>query len=310
MSLLREIQDAATSGATPLADVLRKCKILAARLQNKAFARWVDLELNGYPENEPLPSYRVIDPVQSKGHFVSLTHQGTFPIPLGVIPTPELRERFGTSKSRSSVAYHEALLARTQDDDAGIFQAPWPADLVARIQSKIIQGSVCTSAWQVIPRGTVVQLLDSVRNRILDFAIEIESEAPDAGEAALGGPPPVSVERVNQIINANIFGGTAYLAAGAGITQSPQTLVVQNDLESLRVYLRNQLKVDSSDIGALEAAIREDPAPTPEKGLGPRALAWLAEMTKKGASGAWSIGKEVSTDVLAAALKSYMGLPP
>jgi Mg-chelatase subunit ChlD len=39
MSLLREIQDAATSGATPLADALRKCKILAARLQNKAFAR-------------------------------------------------------------------------------------------------------------------------------------------------------------------------------------------------------------------------------------------------------------------------------
>jgi hypothetical protein len=93
MSLLREIQDAATSGATPLADVLRKCKILAARLQNKAFAQWVDLELNGYPEDEPLPAHRVIDPVQSKGHFVSFAYQGTFPIPLAVIPTSELRVR-------------------------------------------------------------------------------------------------------------------------------------------------------------------------------------------------------------------------
>jgi hypothetical protein len=85
---------------------------------------------------------------------------------------------------------------------------------------------------------------------------------------------------------------------------------VQNDLESLRVYLRNQLKVDSTDVAALEAAISEDPAPTPEKGLGPRALAWIADMAKKGASGAWSIGKEVGTDALVAAVKSYMGLPP
>jgi hypothetical protein len=109
--------------------------------------------------------------------------------------------------------------------------------------------------------------------------------------------------------NEPLFNGTTYPAIGSGITQGPQTLVVQNDLESLRVYLRDQLKVDSSDVAALEAAIGEDPAPTPEKGLGPRALAWIAEMAK-GASGAWSIGKEVGADVLAAAVKSYMGLPP
>jgi AbiTii len=48
MTLLREIQAAATDSKTDIATVLRKAKILAARLQNLEFRSWVDQELNGY----------------------------------------------------------------------------------------------------------------------------------------------------------------------------------------------------------------------------------------------------------------------
>ena len=68
MSLLREIQDAAVNSEVELATLLRKCKVLAARLGNGEFKSWVDNELDGYKSPDGLPDYRVLT-VNSKGHF-------------------------------------------------------------------------------------------------------------------------------------------------------------------------------------------------------------------------------------------------
>ncbi|WP_411860517.1 AbiTii domain-containing protein [Klebsiella aerogenes] len=58
MSLLREIQQAATDPSFDLPSLLRKCKILASRLGSPEFKQWVNFELNGYPDlgNLILPS--------------------------------------------------------------------------------------------------------------------------------------------------------------------------------------------------------------------------------------------------------------
>src|SRR5260370_27025950 len=58
MSLLREIQSDLASAGTDVTSILRKCKILAARLESEEFARWLEWELNGYPESQPMPEYR------------------------------------------------------------------------------------------------------------------------------------------------------------------------------------------------------------------------------------------------------------
>jgi hypothetical protein len=57
MSLLREIQNDLSSSGSDVPTVLRKCKILAARLGSNELASWVDFELNGYPESQPIPEY-------------------------------------------------------------------------------------------------------------------------------------------------------------------------------------------------------------------------------------------------------------
>lgn len=48
MSLLREIQDAATSSGVQVSVALRKERILAARLGHEPLKRWVGNELDGY----------------------------------------------------------------------------------------------------------------------------------------------------------------------------------------------------------------------------------------------------------------------
>ncbi len=47
MSLLTEIQAAATDPSHSTADLLRKCQILAFRLRHEPFKQWVGHELSG-----------------------------------------------------------------------------------------------------------------------------------------------------------------------------------------------------------------------------------------------------------------------
>lgn len=49
---------AAIDEHTPIATLLLKCQLLAARINHDEFATWVDLELNGYARGAKLPDYR------------------------------------------------------------------------------------------------------------------------------------------------------------------------------------------------------------------------------------------------------------
>ena len=104
MSLLREIQQAATDPDVDLPSLLRKCKILANRLGNPAFKQWVSYELNGYPDLDKLPDYRVFD-VEVRGYFTGSFNRmlDNANIPPSCIPK-ELREILFTCRMNAPVA--------------------------------------------------------------------------------------------------------------------------------------------------------------------------------------------------------------
>lgn len=211
MSLLREIQDAAVSSEVELTTLLRKCKVLAARLGNDDFKQWVDNELGGYNNVEELPDYRILH-VNSKGHFSGPFNSGlnNADIPLSCIPE-EFRENLSQSNMREPIASLEALVAKS---DGGTASEPWNPDFVAHVGQNIYKGMNCMQAWKVIPITGVIAALDAVRNRILSFVLEIEAEAPDAGEAAINSNP-VPQEKVHQIFNTYISGNVQNVATGS-----------------------------------------------------------------------------------------------
>ena len=211
MSLLREIQDAAIDSEVELATLLRKCKVLAARLGNAEFKRWVENELSGYDDKEKLPDYRVLN-VNSKGHFSGPFQSGlrNADIPLSCIPE-KFRENLAHSYLMQPVAAMEALV---EGSTSGTAQEPWNPDLVAYVGEEIYKGMNCMQAWKVIPITAVIAALDAVRNRILSFVLEIESEAPNAGEAPINSNP-VPQERVHQIFNTYIAGNVQNVATGS-----------------------------------------------------------------------------------------------
>ncbi len=156
-----------------------------------------------------------------------------------------------------------------------------------------------------MPRSEIVGLLDAIRNRVVRFALEIETQAPDAGEGSPGGTP-IAHESVTHIFNTNILGGTNIAVGSAHVTQTVQ--VQAGDLESLKSYF-SSFGVEQQDLESLEQAIKDDPAPKGGQGFGTRVTGWIGNMTAKAASGGWKVGLAVSGELLAAALRAYYNLP-
>ena len=211
MSLLRQIQDAAIDSSIDLPTLLRKCKVLAARLGNDDFKRWIDSELSGYDHTDDLPEYRIFG-VNSKGHFSGPFGSGlrNADIPLSCFPE-DFREILGHSYFTQPIAAMASLVA---DGKSGTLQEPWNPDLVAHFGQRIYENMVCMQAWKVIPTSALVAALDTVRTRILNFALEIEAQNPAAGEA-MANEKPVPQETVQHIFNTYITGDVQNLASGS-----------------------------------------------------------------------------------------------
>lgn len=246
MSLLRDIQNSAVDTHVPLTSLLRKCKVLAARLGSKEFKVWIDNELNGYSSKEGVPQYRVLR-VNSKGHFSGPFQTGlrNADIPLSCIPE-QFRENLRTSYLMEPIAALESLV---ENADSGLAQEPWNPDLVVYVGQQIYDGMNCMQAWKVIPINSVVASLDSVRTRILNFVLEIETEDPDAGEAPVNSVP-VPPEKVTQIFNTYITGNVGNVATG-GKNFNQETRLAEHDKE-LFAQILNALSRSTADTKAIE----------------------------------------------------------
>ena len=235
MSLLRRIQDATVDPKFQLADVLRMCVILAARLDYPAFKEWIDQELNGYSDCGSLPDYRTLKDLSCRGHFVGslgtrlkngMIHSMSLP--------EEFREVVSTKHVLESVSFLENTVSQANKNNSSILAAPWDANSVAFFGSEIYENMVCLDAWTDVPTSSLVAVLDTVKSRILDFVIEIEAENSRAGDAELGKKPiPDSV--TNNIFNNCILNQHHQTASSGAFLQTH----IQGTAHMSKQYINN-----------------------------------------------------------------------
>jgi hypothetical protein len=200
MSLLRDIQTELSAAAPNLPSVLRKCKILAARLGSEEFGRLVEFELSGYPEERPLPNYRHLT-CALYGNFMNSAWQANRQsLSVELIPV-EHRESFRRIEFREGIAKVLAL-----EKGARINKN----DLIQFFEGEVYPGLNCVGIWLEIQPGEFQQLISAVQTRILDFVLKIEAENPAAGEAALH-TQPVPPDTVRSLVN-NFYGPVGGLA--------------------------------------------------------------------------------------------------
>ena len=295
MSLLAEIEKAAVEKDTDLATLLRKCKVLAARLGSVPLEDWVLHESNGYPEGVAVPAYRKWG-AHIIGHFIDPVGRqmsGVF-VPPHKIPDA-VRPRYTQVEYRYSVATAEFALAAGGDGT----QTLSTGSLSSLLHGVMYENFQCHQAHAQYSNQNLVAMLDAVRNRILDFVLALRKVAPNAGDQGT----QVEVQRVTQIFNTTIHGPVGVV----GTSNNSIINVTMNDWATLAQFLVSQ-GVAQPDIDELQAAVTAEPKPEGGR-WGPRVSAWIGKMVGKAADGSWQIGLGAAGNLLAQALTAYYGLP-
>jgi AbiTii len=249
MSLLRKIQDATVDPTFQLADILRMCKVLAARLEYPLFNEWINQELNGYRSSKQVPDYRILKNLGSRGKFFgsygsSLTNAA---IPSVCLPE-EIREAVSTKYVMISVSALESTVGQAKPTNHLILRAFWEADAIVMYGSDIYEGMVCGQAWTDIPVASFVAILDTVKSRILDFVIEIESEAPNAGDAE-PGEKPIPDKEIGYIFNKYILNQYNQIA--------PSGIVIQAHIQDTYMSDNYVNNLQGANIGNMANTVKD-----------------------------------------------------
>lgn len=178
MTLLEEIRDAAVDGNSDLSTILRKCKVLAAKLGSKPLQDWLIWESGGYPESADVPSYRVY-PLAVRGQFAGPGGVKILPIPSIYLPdrAKRLYERYAC---RQSIATIEKTVKENGIRQKLTVGASDLAILLGDV-GEVYEGRNCIHAWAEFPSGNLVEIVNAVRDRILDFTLALQKEVPDVG---------------------------------------------------------------------------------------------------------------------------------
>lgn len=302
MNLVRQLRDEIVDDAKPVSSVLRRAKILSARLDDPEMKRWLGYELNGYQDWGELPAYRMLhSPLLGtfSGPFGSSVTG--YSIPVSLLPE-NVREHANDLPVSHPVREIEAMVSSHKE---GLRNAlPTEAVLLSRDNIQMSGGMVLVELYHPISRANLEGILDAVRTRFLDFLLGLQELDEDIleSEAALDRLPK---EEVARTFNLTVYGDHNIIAPHSTLGDVRIQTVQAGDIGSLTGFLE-KIGIPAEDRDELREAIQEDGEPPPGT-VGQRIQAWIGHMVGKAVSGAWNIGLGTAPELLKEALFRYYG---
>ncbi len=301
MTLLIDLQNVAVDASEDLGTLLRKCKVLAARLDNQPLENWLIWESNGYPEDVPVPDYRHW-PLEVKGHFSGYAGSGLRDAPIPSVCLPDhVRDAYENYSCRLSISSIEATL---RESDGRPLRIP-TGDLAVALGRNVYEGNNCLQAWAEFSPNNLHELVNSVRNKVLDFSLALWKRFPELGELD-AKTSEAEAKAINQIFNTTVYGGSANLVGTASNSTFNLNFSV-GDFAGLRHFLLEH-GVPEEETQLLEKAIAQEEEPVTDAGFGPHISDWISRMVAKAASGSWNISVGAAGGLLAQALGKFFGL--
>ncbi len=216
---LRELRDILIDEKVPLSAVMRHAKVLASELNSLELLSWTDKEMKGYDwdkDKDEFPDYRIIS-TETYGHFAGPFGSKLENAPLATIALPEHLQEYATK--HHILGGVKTIESHVAESGEGMLKFMWPANTVAVISNKIYEHMNCIAAWKVINRAHLEQILDTIRNRLLDFILEVEKAFPEYDAADVPNDME-SVKKVTYIFNTKIYNSSNVAVAGPGSSQS------------------------------------------------------------------------------------------
>lgn len=234
--LISELQRDALDPNFPVDALLRRMKLCAVKLGLAKIEAWVDSELNGYTGK--LPKYR-----QLSGQPCAWNpYNGWIPIMMASVRDTEMVSSAPVGQSIGSI---RDLLENTSRDNSGSLHYPMPDSLVFLLREHM---NYDTPRMIVkIGRSNLVTIVDTVRNMVLDWAIEMERKGV-LGEGM--SFEPTERERAQVAMSTFNIGSIGNFVGNLGNDNASRDIISSVDARSI-IDIINKIR---NEIPALQAA--------------------------------------------------------
>ncbi len=156
---MANLQRNAADPTVMVSQLVREGLTVATRINDEQVALWLRREMNGYVAMRDAPEYR-----WARGQVrVMNPYRGWIPI---IFEDPAVEERLSKVATTQGVGEIEALLARNTSRDT--FGLQLPPNIARQL---LAQEPYMTNPSVHVPRVMLERVLDSVRNRILEWTL-------------------------------------------------------------------------------------------------------------------------------------------
>ncbi|EJD6081633.1 hypothetical protein M0L39_RS02275 [Providencia rettgeri] len=257
-SLLKNIIYEITSDTNNINAIMRKCFYLACKLGDKDFITWVKNEVSGYTYYcEDIPGYRYRH-MLFKGEFRKESgereHMQLDPILLFAKEEfhKENIEMFFPPRVTGSISniqyyiehggYHQVLMS-----DATL-------EYCRKFRKEKME---CLSVYQEFPVGTLISVIENIKIRVLEIALELERKIPNIHEIVAIESTLTIDNEVRNIVN-NVFNNTIH--GNANIAQSSEKFTQNIQEKSIGIVDElvaelMSLKINSKDCTVIDSII-------------------------------------------------------
>lgn len=304
-ALLDEIQRSLLDSQQGVASALLKFKLLASRLNSISLELWVKHELEGYPADIDLPSYRRVG-IHYLADFSGPFGSGVKNAP---IPPYAIKKFAGDDwnifELRQSISGIDALVGQTDD---GVIQLA-ANNLIYLLQGNMYEGMACNSVRGLISRASLLEVISAVRSRMLDLTIELERKVPESLSVETRSRTDQSSTAgsvVNNITNQIVHGQITTINS-AGENNRIEFSIQKNSVSDVERHLVGS-GIPMEDAKEFSSILSQERPEDSDQPFGKKAKAWLSKSLHKAFDGTWTVGVATASKVLEQAALKYYGL--
>ncbi|MGI2227056.1 hypothetical protein [Shewanella frigidimarina] len=284
-SIVLELQRDCLNESIPLRSLARKALVIIQKL-NLSEA-WLQHELNGY-KVEQIPDYRNL-----AGQVVARDPR----IGYIVVELPRSLAKEGADfPLRQSIAEIESTLSF----DGGFVYMTLPSEVQQGLRKFYDRNF---EFLYRVPLGGIHSLLDQIRNRILEFTVQLERKNILGTGMSFNPREKQQAQSMSITVNGN-FQGILGDVSQSYVTQTFNN-GIQGDLNALVEALK-QHQVADTDITDLKSAITVDgELVTKADEYGPEVTSWYKRMLSKAIDGSWQVSIATAGNILSTVLNGF-----
>lgn len=211
-SMVLDLQKEITSQNSDLVSVLRKAKLIAAKLQLEEFSKWIANELNGYKENDKIPEYRLIH-----GELKAFNPlRGWIP---AMIYDAETEKTICEQKVSNSIP--ELISLCSNGGRELMISFPGSSQ---KILNQLFDSPIPMQCALHISNAAVNSIIEEVKTMVLDWTIKLENEGILGEGMIFNNDEKENAKQADQTIN-NFYGSTNVINGSS----APMQVVSGND---------------------------------------------------------------------------------